>query len=684
MESGTLIHYIEGVEVERPKGELDFTEELTRNFDRRIIGPQYPITVTFKGGGYERLRTLFLEDFCTSVTYTVDFDCGETYRVVRGIISVADVVWNLNKCEAEVKVRDDGHGARIVNNAKLKVSPTGILTKNGLTLAPIAHKDIELFSSANVSQGTSRGYDWLECMSHLVSFITDNEVTVVSDWYDALPDSERYAIFYGREVRVGDGSSLAPSYSFEELWPELWKKYNLWAYVSRSTTGDPVLKIEQEPATYTSTTAKSYPDQDDLEQSVDTDRLFVNVEIGSETYIKNEDAVFPLPFLTTFGFTKESWGLSGTCNSDNSFNLVSEFIIDTNVIDDCRVGNNDEYDENIFLIQYTDATDVATMGQYLDPGSDPWLYNEQLLNVNVIARFPLPANIIFPFVSADISFLAELFQLGTPFNLYTVNPVVSGAVNTSSFVQTKYNNDYTAPNHDASNSWGNGTVQGTQVTQVNSRYTAQAQGVFVFHVHDIWSVQRQVGFSQPFIMNDIYTIRMRIRRFNAANTLLQTIDEVNVHTQTFNYPGGGSNSISPTFTYEEDEDYTLYMGIGDYVIASTQYEIVSTISVGGVIGTNSADAFFSAAGSTIETTFSPIGGGDIIVNPDEYRATRYHFDRSCPASDWVSLRDNPIDMVRVATDQLSFRNAHVKKATRFIATGETEWELIANRAQQFK
>ena len=71
-------------------------------------------------------------------------------------------------------------------------------------------------------------------------------------------------------------------------------------------------------------------------------------------------------------------------NNDNELDLVSDFVIDSNVFQDILANNNDDYDDNICLIQYTGATSQTT--QY-DLTATMAIYNELLLNYKVIERW---------------------------------------------------------------------------------------------------------------------------------------------------------------------------------------------------------------------------------------------------------------------------------------------------------
>lgn len=681
-----IAHTLNGIPIEEPMGIADFEEELDRDYDRRLIASKYPAELTFTGDGYAFLRSLYDEGICGDANYVAtDQRCDPEDICAKGKIILSDIEWNLSRCEAKASLADDGVGARIINNYRVKVFPTANKSKNGVDIAPVAIRDIQLFKTNSAPLvSTTQGFDWRECMGHCVAYITDGELAVTSDWWEALPDDQRYALFNGHEVRTGSGTATAPappSYSFDELWSNMWRKHNLFAGVV-TIAGQLTLRIEPEDYWFGDTELAAFDHQDELIESVDMDRLYASVVLGSEDYVKDEDGVYPLPVLRLFGFVKEEHGFSGVCNTDRKLDLSSSFVIDTNVIYDAIENNVKTHDEKVFMIQYDHTADAATIAQYLQPGTDPWLYNEQLLNLSVINRFSLPNSIVFPSVGADISFRAVNYQIGTPFALYTVSPMTSGGTNTSTFFHTKYDIDYVAPPvfnaFDPSNSWGNGTAQGTPVTQANSRYTAQAQGAFEFIVTANWQVNRNVSGIAPFLSSDTHRLRLTLFRYNAANTLLQQVDTYHQHTQGIDRSSSsGSFSDNLEYNYTDTSQFTIFMAIGDYVLPYMQYELRTDITFGSVAA-NVGEAFLIPM-SSIETTFAAIAGGDIIIDPGLYRSTVFTFERGFSLGPWVDLRSDPSQVLRIgANDEL--RRAHLFNAKRNVVTGKTKWKLLTNRA----
>lgn len=679
--NGVFRHFINDALVDEPQGWADFEEELDRNYKLRIIASKYPANLTFTTGAYETLRNLYLDGFCNSASYRIENHCNGIVDVAaRGEIIISDIKWNLNKCAAEASVADDGFGARIINNSKIKVFPTSEVTKNDEPLTRVASFPLTLFDQDGTTTGTCLAYDWLECMEHIVAYITDREVSVESDWYGALADTERYCVAYGREVRTGDGASKAPSYSFEELYGELAKKYNLFAAIVRDSSGNPVLKIETEDYWYGTTTVKTYQHVDDLTQSIDGDRLFASIKLGSTTAIKDEDGAFPLPFLSLTGFVEEELAVQGTCNTDSQLDTVSEWVIDTNVIHDAVINGADDYDEDIFLIQYTDATDSATIGQYLLPGSNPWLYNEQLLNSNVAARHHLQLDGVQTYASTDAAFHATLTDSALHTDQqFTATNMVEGSSYISNVFQERYDNDYSGANFDVDNNYGNGTVQGNPVSQANSRYTAPATGYYIFEEHT--EIRAIRDFTAATIVNNTETLYLQVRfdHFNSANVQIGQL----IHTETFTWNYGNSLSqvtaIGDNRFFNCTNEYTALFNTGDYLVVRKRYEFISVGLEIVAIGNNVT--IRTLPGCTFETTFVATGGGNIPADPDQYRVVVYEFERHMRGSEWVSLRDDPSQMVNVATDASAIRFAHLYNAKRNIATGNVTWKLIANRDQ---
>ena len=665
---GVIRHFLDDTLVEEPMGVDDFTEELARDVKRRLIGTKYKATLTFVFSGCEYLQAKYNElGFCGIVSYRAIQTCGGIdYPCIRGEINLAECKFNETKCEVEIAVADDGIGARVVNNEDIPVSPGADKTKNGDDITPVSALVVECFRP-NGSYGpvVNAGYDWYDCFVHAVGYITDNAVSVVSSWYPSLPQDERYLLVTGYALRTeATPAASAPLvYEFKLLFTELAKKYNLWIGVERDTSGNPVLRLEPESYFYSDTGTLLQTDIQDLVRATDLDRLWAKVKVGSEVFIKEQATAFPLPFLVLRGFTSEEFHFSGTCNTNQSLDLVNKWVIDTNVIDDILSNNNEEYDDDIFIIQYDHVTLQATQGMYLDPGNAPYLYNEQLQNGLVIARYDLPSSAGAFYGNLDTSFQASRTAPGAPefFDL---------PAGTSSFQINQFDNDYTAPNFDTSNSWGNGTAQGNPVSQANSRYTAQAQGFYVFDVSVLWRIVKNVPVVFDPAPNRAYkSIRpqVQVERYDAGNTLIGA--PVTLAFTTEYTPG----------QYAATGSVGLSLNVGDYV--QVVYEFVHT---GPLIQTPFAGPLPSPFepsgvtvrmdnGSVIRTSFVAEGG--YVAGGGQARVITYEYERHIDLATWVNLTGDPKQEIGIGGGPQAMHRTHVLNADRNVKTGATTWKV---------
>ena len=652
--------YINGVSVGQPKEFDGFEQEVVRDYKKRFLRVAYPGSFTLtNASGYQQMRALFLADVCGIVDFEAYELCGSTrYLLVKGGIVLSDCKWNLEKCTVEVDVQDEAIGERLDNNVRIPVSPQSPLSKNAVSIDPCAPLDIEVFDPADPVGDyltPTRGmFDWLDAIRHCIQYMTDARIDVVSEWYEALPDSQRISIVSGYQLRTGDTAddALRLTYDFNALWLEVANRYNLWIAVRRDNTGRSYLAIEPEGDMFNATQAFTLLHQYELVQSVDTERLYSAVRVGDEDGIQNLEATYALPYIVLQGFSAELFHFAGVCNIDEVLDLTGKWYADTNMIEHVLVTDptSDEYDKDTFLIQYDRYTMRAVKGDYLQPGSNPYLYNEQMLNINILNRYPLPSDVGAFYNSEDAQFLAS----------------GSGPVNGASLVQpvsvdttAEYpltgvsaplaNDDSTPPNNNVSGSF-NTTTQ---------RYTAPVQGYYEF--------QRTLNWSWSyFVENGVVGVSMNavFRRFDASDVLIAST------TVT----GTGGPLAGQVYSFTATAGFVL--NATDYV--TVEFVRVVTRVVPALFSTSSV--IVTPLGNTFRTTFVAAGGGRITsVDPLSARVITYEFDRLIPISQWQALVNDPRLGVGVSHTGGDVKACHVLKAQRDSVKGKTTFTLIATR-----
>jgi hypothetical protein len=361
---GTITHYINGTQVEEPLGWSDFEEELDRDIKERLISVKYSSDLTFTGQGYEMLKEMYEQNgFCQIINYQALQDCAGTTNIcARGVIILADAEWNLTRCEVAVPVVDDALGARVINNKAIPISPTAELTKNGLALSPVSTFAIRLHDpqTSSLLPDSRDAWDWWDAMNHAIAYITDNEVTLVSDWIGSLSDTEQYCLMDGYMLRTFTASPRRVVWSWEELFMDMAGRYNLWLSAERDSSGNPVLRIEPESYFLSTGGGVQQLDIQDLKRTVDADRLYAGVEIGSEEFIQQVLATpLSMPYIPLLTHGEERYNFSGVCNTSEQLGLKFKFVSDSNVIEDVILNNNEDYEEKVFIIQYSVPPAVA-------------------------------------------------------------------------------------------------------------------------------------------------------------------------------------------------------------------------------------------------------------------------------------------------------------------------------------
>lgn len=698
---GQLRHLLDGSAIaDEPGGWQDFTEDIERNKEERIIHLKYPNTLLFVGDGYAYLRDRFRDASCNEVSYELQqLDGGGWQTICAGVILLTDITWNLSKGTADTPITDVAVGARILNNKQVTTFAEATLSKSGVEIDAVTPIALEVFDPA-AAEGTYIGttrlaYDWKACMAHMVAFITDGEVGFASSWYDDLPDDERFCLLNGLNMRNGSVEARPPEYSFKDLWQFAWRSDNLLAGIEQGSNG-PVFRVEREEYWYGNPSSVFHLNQEDLAQSINTDALYAGVRMGSEAAIKNEAiaAAYSLPYVGLRTFSEENYALVGQCNTDNVLDLTLPFIVCTNAIEDAVANNNNDNDEGVFVVQYDRTTSKAVKRDYLTSNGVPYLYNERFLNLNVVRRWRLPASGVSYYADQDAAFRAERTVAGSSYD-----DTLQGEIGVTQVdARFQFDNDYTPPNFDPDNNWGNGTTQGTPVSNANSRYTAPIRGLYSFEVGQVVSV---TNFDQPTgipytFFRQLYIIpTVIIKHFNSADTLIDSF------TFTTAQPGqswgaGDWLPLNAIGHYLNTCTQEVYMQQDDYIEVWFKGETWIQAAVGNArapfqsiqqpypIGSSGFPInycrYVFGQGSYVRTVYVATFGGEVITaTPDEYYSTKLEYTRHIDNASWGELSTNFDRSIGVSPSETGLLRGYIRTASRKVATGETDWELISNR-----
>lgn len=341
--------------------------------DRTVKGlfVNYTTDLDFWGDGFDYLDGVLEDNYCQTVKIVIESDecSGEWEEEYTGVIQLAQITeYNVNHRIIKTKLFDDSYDSQISNNKSLKGYVDVPVSKNGETITVATEQNIEFFDPTagfpTYLATTRVGYKVYDCFRFIIDYMSDGTVDFKSDIFDG--EYNNWMLFNGKEVRLGGGDGAQLEVSFKEIFKELDKKTNL-SFAIEPSDGPNDYRLRLEPTDYFEqdnaiVTLDNIPE---IMMSFNRQELYSNIDIGSQTF-EDDVLIISYPPLNFKAFKEENYTIVGDCNIDKTLNLVSKYIIDTNVIEDAIVNNEDRYDKKIFLV-VTDGTKCIKYKEYDDP-----------------------------------------------------------------------------------------------------------------------------------------------------------------------------------------------------------------------------------------------------------------------------------------------------------------------------
>jgi hypothetical protein len=658
----TYKFYIEGKLVQNPDNFSEFEEKLIRDEEKRHLYYDYPLDLTFTGNGYEILNQQYLADYNSQVELRVDkLTNNGNETLIRTNIKMSNCTFNLSRRFVQCEIDDLTYQSFIFNNYKVKVAGTTEVSKNGVTLSnPVTPTYLTFFEPTDGSNfaATRRCIDVKDHIKAVISYITDETVSFESDWYDNLDDDKKLAITLGSELRL-NSDERDPLVSLESIFDNLWKKFNLYLIIENPLI-NPVIRLEKEDYLTSSSNTITLRNLDNVERSMDYDKLYGRIVVGSNDYIRDYGATYTLPYLQLLGFSEEEYNIGGVIGVDNELDLVSSFIIDQNLLEDIIDNNNDDYDEEVIMVQYDASTNICTKGTYWENGTARY-YNEELLNSNVLSRFRYLGNVIL-----------DTSQNNQGFQAQNTTPIVASGLVDSTFITVadenpwQFQDDSTGDNYDA----------GANYNITTYKYTVPNDGIYRFRYLQPFftsanSVDLDIRGTAKFKINGTEQDMPEFIRVVNPTGLEQSI--LSDQWQLVGYP----ISIN-TETYNFILEQTLVCQAGDEIEVVADFEVKKIAIIGGPESYNIT--FANGLFLSVQTSLD--GGIFESTNPDQYYIGLYSAQlKHLTDEQWRVIREDPTTKIRFDIDGGDYRFGFVKEISRNFITGETEFDILFNREQ---
>lgn len=546
-------------------------------YDSQIKGRLITLEVTLDwfADGYDYIKRIFNENICDEIDVRIqqtDEISNAWFDVYIGKIKMPDCEFHISPYYVKTAIVDNGYFARINNNKGIKSRVDNTKSKNDVLIDVPTPRSCQLFRphNGNYQYLNRDGYLLYDLFKYYIAFMSDDEVGFVSDTFNK-PNGiySNYVAMLGIEVRLGaTNTDKILEMSFTDLFTEVDKKFNIGFRIEYTGT-KPIMRIESMSYFYDNTSTARFNNLRDIKKRVDTNGMYASLRVGSSDTIDNIGLKFP-EGTRYFGFKDEQFYLLGQCNTERELNLVGNWVVSSNTIEDVVENNNDEYDENIFLIEIVDFVSYqANKSNWLTGVTPPWYYNEHLKNSDVMNRWfdGIPQTVVGQLGLGNNRFIAYRdvdapIRTSYPSNPCNVCISQHGDTFPSATQGSKFPDDYVR-GYDYNNRFGNGTAQGTAVTQANGRYTAPATGQYKFES------QIAVKYLPSSVVNtgqDYILMRITFYRFSSANVLISSITN-----------GYSTQTIPSNNEYYHFDSCVINLNATDYVICRQQIQATFNI-----------------------------------------------------------------------------------------------------------
>ena len=558
--------------------------DTTLRTDRTLLSVRvrvFDAKLTFYRDGLRYLRQVNAAGCCGEVRLTIEEDPQDAQlwtTLFRGVIKLPAARWSYEPDLVTVSVEDAGWYAYLNNNKSLEVPLDLPLTKNGRPLTPpTLHNYTLLNPDPLVPTTVTRGlYHLDEVLAYLTTYLSDGQVDFYSAALGPLGPYAGYAIQTGYRLRTTFVDQLDLRPSLVGLLQELAKNFHL-ALALEDTGARPRLRLEPEEYFRGSAVVLQLDEVHPITVQADTQRLYASVKVGSDKTTP-QAGFLQFPETTRWrGYATEQYYLLGQCNIDTELDLVRSYVVSSNSIENTVFQNDSAYDEDVFLLQVDRATGLAVQDNWLTPTPGaPLYFNPDLTNEATVRRWlsGVPASLATELGAVP----SGTFRATTAL---TYAGVLDENTTTNTVAPVRFADDFTAPNFDQGNVYGNGTAPGGSVSQADSRFTAPVAGAYDLSV-SLPVRGTVVRFSYGKLVLDFTPV---IKRYDSGNVLQ---DVTTGPTLTLDFRALADNNFCEYFTADINLYGTVAMSVVGAPFNANDYAVVEVVVTSSSQGTCAA------------------------------------------------------------------------------------------------
>lgn len=670
--------YLDGQLTDQPMNDKELSTSIKRDRQLNNLLITQDVDLEYNGNnapaageisGYSYLKSLFDQSACNEVEVKIyeELSPVNSYLYYKGVIKIPSIKFDLQQATLQSKIQDSSFYSYINNNKNILVDLSADQTKSAIPLPFIDRYMVDMFNQSNCTYGSSispaplyRMFLVKDVFEFIIKAISDNKIFFESDFLDSLDPKP----FLCKGQDLINPTTIYPNaqesvikLSFQTLFEEMKKIYNVFFWIDNSNPFVPVLKLESYNTSFENSITYSFDDIKDMEVTVDTASIYGKINVGTQEIT---DGLFPSG-ISYYGFKQEEFFPLGQCNIDTELNLVNEFILDTNVIQDIIVNTSTTYIDNIFIVECSNVDTMALTAQayqwQLSNDGNCW-YNLGLNNFNKVQNYDNQFITTFGNFTGTgtLGFQASLAN----FLVYTTNPTYGNYVTPVQFTfntpfpppiytttdPVVFQNETTGNNFDGSGNYDN----------LTGRYTISQDGQYVFLFNADSTITGVADATEGW-----WFVYFTITHYDSLGNIIDSYETTN----SPNYRINGN--------YIDTTNLVINGVIGDYV------ECKIKVNFYNLLGSNYSSLTFNENTYFTCTSTPDSNGGSGGAGNNNSKKYIYDFQYNINQTDFQTILSNVTKKVAFEKDGIT-RYGWIENIKRNDWNGNANIKLITSNA----
>ena len=588
-------------------------------------------SLTFTGEAYQYLEAKFA-NICESTNIKIYDSIGNIF--IEGTIYAFMCTFNITKGECETQIKDTSWSALVIDRANSKFNLRSVKSFDcSVSITKLLPIEVDFFDiGGNYVYNNKRGFDVLQLIQKQVEFLTNGQMTVVSDYLT----NNRYALFDAKAL-ISFTTGFYYSISFQEVFEQLRKLLGLYLVID----GNQII-IEQETDTavfnpsLTAYTIADIPYNSTV--SVDEGRQISVVTVGSTEITEDKEDSDEYLALDDRWSEQQYQNCSCTSFKDAELELTTNWVIDSDTILDILI--NGKFKDKFVLVKLNDSDTTKAKRNAVIPTA-VYYYNDELRNQNQLNNW---ATYITSCLYIGRGNVAGFEALGDEdlIKLGRNNIFVAGSKSCDILMQ--YPDIILDPYNRFTQNSGGKLCDTPSIGNTFTSYTVLQQGFYAFEAaRSMYWVQHFGGSVSISFLIEIY-----------SDSTLTTV----LHQYISNYIVPSENGFVDMDVITD----ALFLAPNNYVVVRTIFNVTGT-GIGGVL----YSGFFRTADEVLACLDN--------LNPTESYPYKIEFSQDICNSEFEEIEAKKNGVITVAgTDcYISEVTQDIKGGANFVLISNTNF-----------